>query len=81
MSKTHDKTPELLLGASKVVRAVRDVTYQGTVYRGRKREQVDEPNGGYHSTKRTQATSSPAMLSLPNEPKTQGKLFFCPGGE
>jgi hypothetical protein len=46
MRKPHDKTPELL-GAVKVVRAIKDVVYKGTAYRGRKKERFDGKNGSY----------------------------------
>jgi hypothetical protein len=46
MSKTHDKTPELP-GATKVVRAIKDLVYLGRSVRGRRYERIDGKLGAY----------------------------------
>jgi hypothetical protein len=69
-----------LLGTIKTVRAIRDVVYKGTAYRGRKRERVDEKNRGYYFIETHPGDQFTCDALFAKQAENNGEIVLLSGG-
>jgi hypothetical protein len=74
------KPSEKILGATKHVRAVKDVVYQAKEYRGRKRERVDDKDGAYHFEETHPGDDFTCDAAWAKQAENAGEIVLLSGG-